>query len=336
MNIGIVVLNWNGIELLKQFLPSLVKFSKDHHIYLADNASTDSSVAWTQANYPEVSIIALEENLGYAGGYNAALKQVDEEVFCLLNNDVEVTQGWCESALSVFKNQPTIAALQPKIKDIKNRDLFEYAGAAGGFLDRFAYPYCRGRIFDTVELDTGQYDSIVDLHWASGACLFIRKDVFNKLEGFDERYFAHQEEIDLCWRIRHFGYNISFVPTVEVFHIGGGTLQHSNPKKTFYNFRNSLFNILKNEYATSWIGILFLRMILDGVAALKFLIEGNSGHFVAVFKAHLSFYKGFGEILKSRKNNRKSLFVKKAPLSNLSIVYQYFIKKRKIYVNLNN
>jgi hypothetical protein len=334
MKVGIVVLNWNGLELLKEFIPNLVNYSKNHHIYLADNASSDASVQWVSENYPEVSVIQLTENLGYAGGYNAALKQVVEDVFCLINNDVEVTQGWCDKVVKVFEQRDDVAVLQPKIMDLNKKSVFEYAGAAGGFMDKYAYPYCRGRIFETLENDQGQYDSIVDLHWASGACLFILKDVFDKVGGFDERYFAHQEEIDLCWRVRHLGYKISIVPQVKVFHKGGGTLNHANPRKTFYNFRNSLYNIVKNDYSKFWLMILLIRMFLDGIAAIKFLVEGSPRHFAAVFNAHISFYGSVGHILNSRKANKNIISQQNVSNTNLSIVYQYFIKRRKNYNKL--
>ncbi len=334
MKVGIVVLNWNGLDLLKRFIPTLVNYSKNHQIYIADNASTDASVQWIADNHPEVSIIKLTENLGYAGGYNAALKQVGERVFCLINNDVEVTEGWCDEVVKVFERRDEVAVLQPKIMDLNKKSVFEYAGAAGGFIDRFAYPYCRGRIFETLETDQGQYDSMVDLHWASGACLFIRKDIFDKVGGFDERYFAHQEEIDLCWRIRHLGYKITVEPQVEVFHKGGGTLSHANPRKTFYNFRNSLYNIVKNDYSKLWWVILLIRMLLDGIAAIKFLVEGSPRHFAAVFDAHISFYGNARKVLGSRKVNKNVILPQKAPAADLSIVYQYFIKRRRIYNNL--
>ncbi|AGC78635.1 hypothetical protein LX97_02603 [Nonlabens dokdonensis] len=331
MKIGIVILNWNGIELLKTYLPSVVEYSMNHVVYLADNASTDLSIEWTQKTFPEVKIIAMNENRGYAGGYNEALKKVDEEVVCLLNSDVAVTSGWCDVIATRFQADAQLAVCQPKLLDDKKRDYFEYAGAAGGFLDRYAYPYCRGRIFNTIEKDEGQYDDVVDIHWASGACLFLRKDAFDRVGKFDEDYFAHQEEIDLCWRLRHAGYTISYEPLSTVYHLGGGTLNNLNPKKTFYNFRNSLYNIVKNDHSTSWIWILFVRMVLDGIAAIKFLFALQWNHFAAVLKAHFHFYGSLKTILDKRKQVKELKNAEKTEYADLSIVYQYFIKGKKTY-----
>ena len=333
MKIGIVILNWNGLELLKTYLPSVVEHSKNHVIYLADNASTDGSIKWTQKTFPEVKIIAMNENRGYAGGYNEALKEVDEEVVCLLNSDVTVTSGWCDAIATRFEKDAQLAACQPKILDDKKRDYFEYAGAAGGFLDRYAYPYCRGRVFHTIEKDEGQYDNVVDLHWASGACLFLRKSFYNEVGGMDEDYFAHQEEIDLCWRLRHAGYHISYETQSIVYHLGGGTLNSLNPKKTFYNFRNSLYNIVKNDHSNKWLWILFVRMILDGIAAIKFLYALQWNHFAAVLKAHFNFYLNLRKVWKKRQKVKSFTNYKIARNNDLSIVFQYFIKGNKTYNN---
>lgn len=323
MRIGVVILNWNGVELLKRFLPSVLQYSAGHDVYLADNASTDSSISWVQENFPAVKIIAMSENRGYAGGYNEALKSVDNEVVCLLNSDVEVTTDWLEPIVQRFESDETLGVLQPKILDLNHPDRFEYAGAAGGFLDRLAYPYCRGRIFNTLEVDKGQYDDSIDLDWASGACFFVRKTIFDEVSGFDTDYFAHQEEIDLCWRIRKRGHRVSYEPRSSILHLGGGTLKSYNPKKTFYNFRNSLYNIIKNEHSSWMPVILFLRMILDGVAALKFLFEGNISHFVAVFKAHLSFYSNIS-IMWSKRNSTSQLIYQNNQ-GVFSIIYHYFV-----------
>ena len=334
MRIGIVILNWNGVELLKRFLPSVLEHSAGHDIYLADNASTDSSISWVQENYPMIKIIAMDTNRGYAGGYNEALKFVDNEVVCLLNSDVEVTAGWLEPIVERFETEEKLGALQPKILDLKNPNRFEYAGAAGGFLDRFAYPYCRGRIFNTLESDEGQYDDFIDLDWASGACLFIRKRIFDELNGFDTDYFAHQEEIDLCWRIRKSGYRINYESRSSVLHLGGGTLKSHNPKKTFYNFRNSLYNIVKNDDSFWMFVILLIRMILDGVAALKFLFEGDVTHFVAVFKAHLSFYSNFAIIWSKRNSASKTVYQNNQGV--FSIIYQYFVLNKHTFHKIHD
>lgn len=334
MKIGIVILNWNGLALLKRYLPSVVKYSSDHTVYLADNASTDDSISWTQQQFPQVKIIAMDVNRGYAGGYNKAIHEVEEELLCLLNNDIEVTVNWLPPVIELFEKNRQIAAAQPLLLDDKKRTHFEYAGAAGGYLDKLAYPYCRGRIFNTLEENTGQYKDTTDLDWASGAAFFVQKKAFNEVGAFDEVYFAHQEEIDLCWRLRHAGHKIGIATASQVYHLGGGTLQTLSPKKTFYNFRNSLFNIVKNNHSNYWLGVLFLRMVLDGIVALQFLLGGKFSHFSAILKAHGSFYLGISNTLKNRKQVK--LFAK-VILENKSmyyIVYQYFIKKRKFFKDL--
>ncbi|WP_438961243.1 glycosyltransferase family 2 protein [Nonlabens sp.] len=336
MKIGIVILNWNGLALLKRYLPSVVKYSGNHSLYLADNASTDSSIAWVQENYPSVHIIAMAENRGYAGGYNLALKSVEEELVCLLNNDIEVTEDWLLPVIQLFKQDPEIAAAQPLLLDDKKRSHFEYAGAAGGYLDRLAYPYCRGRIFNSIEEHKNQYAVTTDLDWASGAAFFVKKKAFGAVGAFDESYFAHQEEIDLCWRLRHAGYRIAIAVDSQVYHLGGGTLDTLNPKKTYYNFRNSLFNIVKNDHSSSWIGIIFLRMVLDGIAAWKFLLSGKAAHFMAVFKAHISFYLGLGNVWKQRAEVQRfsKIIVPKSKV--YSIVYQYFVENKKQFLSLKS
>ena len=330
MTIGVVILNWNGLELLKQFLPEILKFSPEATIYLADNASTDTSIKYTQENFPEVQIIENPENGGFAKGYNDALSQINEDVYVLLNSDVQVTPHWLDAITDIFKNQPKVGAVQPKILDLKDPDCFEYAGAAGGFIDRFGYPYCRGRIFDSKEKDEGQYDDEIEIFWASGACLAIRSEIYKKVGGLDEDYFAHQEEIDLCWRINAAGYKIRYTPHSVVYHLGGGTLNAMNPKKTYYNFRNSLYNIIKNIPKNDLIWVLFGRMTLDGIAGLKFLAEGKLSHFTAVLRAHFHFYGNILSMYDKRKNTHK--------LENystvLSIVYKHFVQGIKKFSNL--
>lgn len=324
MNLAIVILNWNGIDLLQRFLPSVVEHSKGHKIYVADNASTDTSVTWLQASYPEIQIIQNNQNLGYAGGYNLALQQVAEDVICLLNSDVEVSPGWCEPILNEFINDSNLGAAQPKILDFNNKDRFEYAGACGGFLDQLGYPYCRGRIFDHLEMDHGQYDHTVNIDWASGASLFVRKKAFEECEGFDDQYFAHQEEIDLCWRLRRLDYTIKVIPSSHVYHLGGGTLNSLNPRKTFLNFRNSLLTIVKNDNRPAYWMILFMRMVLDGVAALKFLCNGKFKHVTAILKAHLSFYQHLSDYRIKRKKLKSSSHHPKKNKGVNSIVLKYY------------
>ncbi len=326
MTIGVVILNWNGQELLNQFLPDVVKFSPEATVYVADNASTDQSVKYVTENFPTVKVIQNEINGGYAKGYNDALTQVEEDIFILLNSDVQVTSHWLKDILRIFNSREDVAALQPKIRDFKAPEYFEYAGAAGGFIDQFGYPYCRGRIFDSIEKDEGQYDDEIEIFWASGACLAIRKKIFYEVGALDEDYFAHQEEIDLCWRLFNAGHKVVYTPKSVVYHVGGATLSSMNPVKTFYNFRNSLFNLVKNLPSQKVFWVILVRMILDGVAALKFLASGNWNHFTALFKAHLNFYKHLFLLLRKRKKYSQKL----GYFSKISVVCShYFWNKRK-------
>ncbi len=249
MKIAVVILNWNGKQLLEQFLPAMLKYSiDDATIYIVDNNSSDNSVEFVRQHFPAINIIQNKENGGYAKGYNDALRHIDADIYALVNSDIEVTENWLKPIISKFKSSAEIAAIQPKILDFKDKSKFEHAGAGGGFIDFFGYPYCRGRIFTELEADNGQYDDTTDIFWASGACFFIRKEIFHQLKGFDEAFFAHFEEIDLCWRIKNEGYKIKYVGKSVVYHVGGATLDQANPRKTYLNFRNSLFSIIKNEH----------------------------------------------------------------------------------------
>ena len=329
MKIAVVILNWNGVLLLEQFLPSVVKNSSDAVIYVADNASTDTSIAYVKAHFPSVRIIENKGNLGFASGYNEALKQVDAELYALVNSDIEVTENWLQPILTTFLNEPNTAIIQPKILDFKNKEYFEYAGAAGGFIDQFGYPYCRGRIFDTIEKDLGQYNDNIEIFWASGACFFIRSSVFNELKGFDDEFFAHQEEIDLCWRALNKGHKIKYISESVVYHVGGATLQQGNPKKTFLNFRNSLLMLTKNLPENKLYPILLGRMVLDGIAGMQFLATGKFKHFVAILKAHFSFYKLFLVHYKKR-----TKFQEQKYYCIKSIVFIYFIRKVVVFNDL--
>lgn len=326
MKLAIVILNWNGKELLEQFLPSVLKFSKEATIYIADNASTDNSVAFIKDAYPSIKIIQNSENGGYAKGYNDALKHVDEEIYCLLNSDVEVTENWLKPILEAFDTDNKSAIIQPKILDFKDKTAFEYAGASGGFIDKFGYPYCRGRIFNTIEKDTGQYNDIKDIFWASGACFFIRKEVFRTLNGFDESFFAHMEEIDLCWKAYNLGYKSKYIGTSTIYHVGGATLNSTNPKKTYLNFRNSLFTLVKNAEGNIFFLVL-VRLILDGIAGMKFLLEFKVMHTLYIIKSHFSFYKNLPRLLKQRKSNSKE----KNYYHKTSIIWHYYICKHKYF-----
>ncbi|MFY0604056.1 MAG: glycosyltransferase family 2 protein [Flavobacteriaceae bacterium] len=331
MKTAVVILNWNGEKLLEQFLPSIVNFSTElAEVYVADNASTDSSIDFIRANYPTVHIIQNSENGGYAKGYNDALKHVKADVFCLINSDVEVTEHWLSPVLEVFETDARTAIVQPKILDFKNKVAFEYAGAGGGFIDLFGYPYCRGRLFNSLEKDTGQFNDVAEIFWASGACFFIRSEVFFKLQGFDEDYFAHQEEVDLCWRIKNEGYMVKYVGTSTVYHVGGATLQESNPRKTFLNFRNSLLNVVKNVPKEWFLFVVFSRLILDGIAGIKFLVELRPIHTWSIIKAHFSFYKNFYRFLKKRRKLQRKYTYN----LHTSIVWQYFALGRRKFEKL--
>lgn len=330
MNIAVVILNWNGKELLKKFLPSVVRFSEEATIYVADNASTDGSIAFLQQQHPEVKLIELDDNFGYAGGYNRALAGLSEDVWVLLNSDVEVTENWLQPIMAKFQANEQIAAIQPKILDYKDRSKFEYAGAAGGFIDQLGYPFCRGRIFQELEKDHGQYDEDVEIFWASGACLAVRNSAYKETGGLDEDFFAHQEEIDLCWRLRNFGYQVAYCGNSRVYHVGGATLAEMNPHKTYLNFRNNLYLLLKNLPKKNLFPVIFIRMVLDGVAAFKFLFEGKFQHFLAVLRAHGTFYANFGRTWKKRSNhfsNTKYYHV-------ASVVYAHYVKRKNKYDQL--
>lgn len=330
MKIAVVILNWNGKELLSQFLPSVIKYSKEAKIYVADNASTDDSVSFVKQEFPEVEIIQNRQNRGYAGGYNRALQFVNEDIHILLNSDVEVTENWLKPIIEVFAREPETAAIQPKILDFKKRTYFEYAGAAGGYIDKFGYPFCRGRIFQHLEEDHGQYNEDHYIFWASGACLAVRKSAYTEVGGLDEDFFAHQEEIDLCWRLQNAGYRIKYVSASRIFHVGGATLQNMNPKKTFFNFRNSLFLLLKNVESSKVYYILLLRMLFDGLAGIKFIVEGKFNHFFAILQAHGSFYSSFGRMRAKRIKPVNSL--KYYMLS--SIVYAHYVQRKDKFLQL--
>jgi GT2 family glycosyltransferase len=328
--IAVVILNWNGIDLLEKFLPSVVENSPEADIFIADNASTDYSINYVRAHFTGVKIIENKSNLGFAAGYNEALKKVDNPYLVLLNSDVQVTPNWLNPMVTMFENEPQTAILQPKILDYKNKDYFEYAGAAGGFVDQFGYPFCRGRIFEKLEKDNGQYDDVSDIFWASGACFFIRNTVFKALGGFDADFFAHQEEIDFCWRAKNKGFDVKYNSKSVVYHLGGATLKFKNPKKTFLNFRNSLFMLTKNLPFKRLFWVLLVRLILDGLAGIQFVLKGDFLHCKAILKAHFCFYKGFKNQFKKRDKNQLANYFKEK-----SIVFKYFIKQKTTYLELH-
>lgn len=330
-NIAVVILNWNGKNLLEQFLPSVIQNSQEAVIYVADNASIDDSISFLKTNYPEIKIIQNKGNFGYAKGYNEALKTVEEDIYVLVNSDVEVTQGWLSAAITLFEKDNDTAIIQPKILDYKNKTHFEYAGAAGGFIDKYGFPFCRGRIIETIEEDKGQYDTDIELFWASGACFFIRKEVYHDLGGFDEDFFAHQEEIDLCWRAFNKNHKVRFCHNSVVYHVGGATLSANNPKKTFLNFRNSLWMMLKNLPASKLLPTLFIRMLMDGMAGIRFLLKGEFQHLLAILKAHLYFYLKLFYFLNKRQSKQYNNYYK-----TNSIIYLYYITKGKIFDKIFN
>ncbi|THV58302.1 glycosyltransferase family 2 protein [Flagellimonas alvinocaridis] len=325
MKVAVVILNWNGEALLKRFLPSVINHSEGADIYVVDNASTDGSVAFIKQHYPTIGIVQNDLNGGFAKGYNDGLKSIDADIFCLLNSDVEVTPDWLTPIIKIFNTQQDIAIIQPKILDLKQKDHFEYAGAAGGFIDMLGYPFCRGRIFQALEKDTGQYNDVKEIFWATGACMFIRRNVFESLNGFDEDYFAHQEEVDLCWRAKNAGHKILYVGHSHVFHLGGSTLKNMNPKKTFLNFRNSLYSITKNLPRKKAFPIIFMRLVLDGIAALRFIFQLKFNHCLAILRAHISFYGNFRKMYKKRE---KANFILKYHTTT-SIVWSHFVHQIK-------
>ncbi len=336
--VSIVILNWNGRQHLEHFLPDLLGHTTQNGVELvvADNGSDDDSLEFLKKVYPQIRIIELEHNHGFSGGYNRALEQIDARYIVLLNSDIEVTEGWLEPMLELMESDEKVGACTPKILDFKKRTHFEYAGAAGGFIDRFGYPFCRGRIFDHLEEDQGQYDKAIDLFWGSGACLMVRADLYRESGGLDEQFFAHMEEIDLCWRLQRMGYRIRIVPSSRVYHVGGATLQRGNPFKTFLNFRNNLLLLYKNLPCRGRDSIIFFRMILDGISAFRFLFQGAFRDFLAVFKAHLSYY-GMKSSYRGIKNKNKypenNVIV--AGMYQGSIVFEFFLKNKRKFSDLD-
>lgn len=331
--VSVVILNWNGKPYLEKFLPSVLSSGYPNlEIVVADNASTDDSVEFVKSHFPEILVLSNKENLGFAGGYNAVLSQINADYFVLLNSDVEVTPGWIEPVIELMESDTMIAAAQPKLLDWNDRDLFEYAGAAGGYLDKYGYPFCRGRIFDTQESDMGQYNTSSEIFWASGAAIFIKKACWEKVSGFDADFFAHMEEIDLCWRLKNLGYKIMYCPSSTVFHIGGGTLQAESPFKTYLNFRNNLAMLLKNLNGSQIFFILFVRFWLDFISLLKFMLDGKFKQARAINKAHVSFFKDFSKNQKKRLGSNPNF--NEAGLFKGSIVWEYFVKKRKYFFEI--
>ncbi|MBV7441864.1 glycosyltransferase family 2 protein [Weeksellaceae bacterium TAE3-ERU29] len=323
MKVAVVILNWNGKKLLAEFLPKVIEYSSEAELYVIDNASSGDDVAYLKQNFPQIKIIENTKNFGFAGGYNQGLKSINADVYCLLNSDVEVTPNWLQPIINLFEKDKEISVIQPKILDYNNRDYFEYAGAGGGFLDNFGYPFCRGRIFWTLEKDENQYNDEIPIFWATGACMFIKSEVFWEMNGFDEDFFAHMEEIDLCWRIQNKGYKIYYSGLSTVYHVGGGTLKKNSPNKTYLNFRNNLWMLTKNLPSYKLIPIIFSRLVLDGVTAIVFWKYEGFSHLKAIFRAHMSFYSKLPLMLKKREETKRKFWLKRF------VPFQYFILGRK-------
>jgi len=335
---AIVILNWNGLGFLKQFLQKVINYSVDNNtvIYIADNGSTDGSAEWAEENHKDVKLIRLGKNHGFAGGYNLALARIKSEYYVLLNSDIEVTEGWLKPLVEFMDTNTDVASCQPKILSYINKDHFEYAGAAGGYIDKYGYPFCRGRIFHKTERDTGQYNDPVDTFWTSGACMIVRASSWKKCGGLDGAFFAHMEEIDLCWRFHKAGFRVSCNPASVVYHVGGGTLPYNSVLKTYLNFRNSLFMLYKNLPDDDLEKTLFRRKLLDGLAAILFLLKGKFGSFKSVLKAHRDFYK-CDSILVDKRELVKKLEKKNfhIPVLNKSIVFEFYAKGNTTYNSIN-
>ena len=333
---AIVILNWNGVEMLTRFLPNVLDYSRGEAVvYVADNASTDNSLEVLKMHFPEVRVIVLEKNWGFAEGYNRALGQIDAEYYVLLNSDVEVSHHWLTPLIEFMDNHADVAACQPKLLSMKNRDAFEYAGACGGFIDRYGYPFCRGRIFDTVESDDGQYDYAAEVLWATGACMVVRASDFKEAGGFDARFFAHSEEIDLCWRMRLMGKKIYCIPDSFVYHIGGGTLPKNNPMKTYLNFRNNLTMLYKNLPDGELRHVMRVRLFLDYVAAFQALLSGRVGDFKAIINGRKAFKKWLPEYREVRREVQGRRVVRDVTgVYRHSILWQYYAKGHKKYAEI--
>lgn len=331
---AVVILNWNGLKFLEQFLPSVILNSKeDAEVIVADNASSDGSVEFLASHYPDIRIIRNNSNGGFAKGYNDSLSQIDTDYYVLLNSDIEVIPGWIKPVINLMEGDKTIAACQPKIRSFHERYKFEYAGAAGGFIDRYGYPFCRGRVFQAIENDLGQYDIETEIFWATGACMFVRATHYQLIGGLDNDFFAHMEEIDFCWRAKNAGLKIMYCPDSTVYHIGGGTLPKKSSHKTFLNIRNNIIMLYKNLPRKRLNTVLGLRFFLDMIAAVKFLFDGGFSDFWAVFRAYYAVYSHIGFYHQKRKAIHQG---KVSEIYQGSIVLEYFIRQRKTFTQLKS
>ena len=325
--IAIVILNWNGRQMLEQYLPSVMEHSEQAQVVVADNASTDDSLEYLRTNYPQVKLIVNDKNYGFAEGYNKALAHVEADYYVILNSDVEITPNWIEPVVELMESDENIAICQPKLLSHINRENFEYAGGAGGFIDRFGYPFCRGRVFSTLEKDEGQYDDVREVFWATGAAMFVKAPLFHKLGGFDGDFFAHMEEIDFCWRAKNSGYKVMYCPASKIYHVGGGTLPPSSPFKTFLNFRNNFALLYKNLRRISIAYVFPARIVLDYVAAVRFLTEGKPKEFWAVVRVHFAFYRMVPSLTRKRRkmDHRKVGEIYRGSI----VVANYLLKKSR-------
>jgi GT2 family glycosyltransferase len=336
-SIAVVILNWNGRHYLQKFLPSVCAYSDfpGTDIVVADNGSTDGSVNFLKENFSRVRIIEFEENHGFAMGYQKALELIDSEYFMLLNSDVEVTPGWLAPLYNAMKTNAILGACMPKMLSYDQKDHFEYAGACGGFIDRYGYPFCRGRVLSVIEKDIGQYNGQMNVFWATGACMFVRSEAYFKAGGLDGEFFAHMEEIDLCWRMHRTGYNVAVVPDAHVYHVGGGTLPNNTPRKLYLNYRNNLYLLFKNLPVYQLIPVILIRMILDGMSAMVYLFSGSGKFFIAVIRAHLAFNRRIPLLIRMRKQLKG-----KVPTGLIneiysgSIVFDFFVRKRRYFSDL--
>jgi GT2 family glycosyltransferase len=335
--VAIVILNWNGRKYLHQFLPSIVRYSNkpEYIIVIVDNNSSDDSLVFLENNYPQIEIISFNKNYGYSKGYALSLPKINAEYYVLLNSDVEVTSGWIEPLVKLLDADSEIAAAMPKIKAFYRKDYFEYAGAAGGFIDKYGYPFCQGRILNEIEKDTGQFDQQREIFWASGACMFLRASAYSRTGGFDGDFFAHMEEIDLCWRLKRLGYKVFYCPESVIYHVGGGTLPNDKPRKLYYNYRNCLFLLFKNLNHIEFLTVFLPRILLDGISSMIYLLQGKYTFFMAVIRAHIRFYLSLKMLINKRRIFNKIIAKKSvSEIYNGSIVFSFFVKKIKTFNDL--
>ena len=333
MKTAVVILNWNGKKFLEEFLPGVVETCRDQaEVIIADNASSDGSLDYLKVRFPGLRIIRFDKNHGFATGYNLALRQIEADYYVLLNSDIRVTENWLSPVLALMESDPLIAACQPKILSYHEPEKFEYAGAAGGFIDKYGYPFCRGRLFQSIEEDHGQYDNSREIFWATGACMFVRAKVFHEVGGLDDHFFAHMEEIDFCWRLKNNGYKVMFCPGSKIYHIGGGTLPKNNARKTYLNIRNNIIMLYKNLEGKRLVKVSIARIVLDWVAALKFLVDGGFKDMWAVARAHLHIIRNLGKL---RKKREKIHHRRVSEIYWGNIVLEHYLRRKKRFTELD-